>query len=56
MSTAPLITLTREQLEQLEWAASSHPEDALCPVCNADKPTHDAGCWLGELLHGDKRE
>lgn len=47
------ITLTREQMEELEWSASSYPQDSLCPICYAEKPVHEPHCWLGKLLHGD---
>lgn len=45
--------ITREQLQELQWAASSYPEDARCPVCHAFEPTHDAGCWIAEKLKAE---
>jgi hypothetical protein len=55
------VKLTREQLKEIEWSASSYPEDSRCPVCNGwstdnefphGSVGHAPDCWLGKAVSG----
>lgn len=46
-----MATVTREQLQSIEWAITSITGDAMCSVCRKKKQDgHRPDCWLAAAL------
>ena len=49
-----MVTVTREQLQSIEWSGYNRTADDTCPACRSDQRVgHEPNCWLAVALASD---